>query len=252
MATCLQAPVQFSSQFRLAHANRSKVSASTCAYKPHLLKSTRFAGFRREARLKISTRERLQQRQRDGWQFADGPYVKGLGFKPVLAGLTGVPEGNLGLYDPSLDKDACGVGFVAELSAKPNRKIVSVTKSYRFWTAFCLFSSNCRVLGVSVGTSPSAGFLVIVSFRIVDKERHAQNLRTKCSIFSCSSIALERTSNIWVGLSILSKLSPLKPKYHCRVMRQRFCINDGVQFLCDKDNFHWRCHGSRSLKYSSF
>lgn len=43
----------------------------------------------------------------------------------LRAGLSGVPEGNLGLYDPSLDKDSCGVGFVAELSAKPNRKIVS-------------------------------------------------------------------------------------------------------------------------------
>ncbi|XP_078431625.1 NADH-dependent glutamate synthase 1 isoform X2 [Wolffia australiana] len=36
-----------------------------------------------------------------------------------------VPEKNLGLYDPSLDKDACGVGFVAELSGQYNRKTVA-------------------------------------------------------------------------------------------------------------------------------
>lgn len=67
--------------------------------------------------------------QQAWWQFTDRSYVRGLGFKPVLAGLSGVPEGNLGLYDPSLDKDSCGVGFVAELSAKPNRKIVSTSSA---------------------------------------------------------------------------------------------------------------------------
>jgi glutamate synthase (NADPH/NADH) len=34
-------------------------------------------------------------------------------------------RGDMGLYDPSFDKDSCGVGFVAELSAQPNRKIVT-------------------------------------------------------------------------------------------------------------------------------
>ena len=121
----MQASLQFSSQLSLAHGKRNfRVSASTCSsHKPHWLKATRFAGLRRDAPPK-----RLQQRQQqEWWQLTDRSYARGLGLKPVLAGLSGVPEGNLGLYDPSLDKDACGVGFVAELSAKPNRKIVSVS-----------------------------------------------------------------------------------------------------------------------------
>lgn len=78
--------------------------------------------------MNLSARERLHQKQQGLLHFPDVSPVKGLGLRPVLAGLSGVPEGNLGLYDPSFDKDACGVGFVAELSAKPNRKIVSAIR----------------------------------------------------------------------------------------------------------------------------
>ncbi|OEL30733.1 Glutamate synthase 2 [NADH], chloroplastic [Dichanthelium oligosanthes] len=35
-----------------------------------------------------------------------------------------VPESSIGLYDPSLDRDSCGVGFIAELSAEPSRKTI--------------------------------------------------------------------------------------------------------------------------------
>lgn len=42
----------------------------------------------------------------------------------VRANLSLVPEKPLGLYDPAFDKDACGVGFVAELSGIGNRKTV--------------------------------------------------------------------------------------------------------------------------------
>ena len=44
----------------------------------------------------------------------------------VRAGLSSVPEENLGLYDPAFDKDGCGVGFVARLSKEPSRDIVSL------------------------------------------------------------------------------------------------------------------------------
>ncbi|CAL4909476.1 unnamed protein product [Urochloa decumbens] len=36
-----------------------------------------------------------------------------------------IPESSIGLYDPSLDRDSCGVGFIAELSAEPSRKTVT-------------------------------------------------------------------------------------------------------------------------------
>lgn len=39
-------------------------------------------------------------------------------------GMSQVPEKPLGLYDPSFDKDSCGVGFVAELSGESSRKTV--------------------------------------------------------------------------------------------------------------------------------
>ncbi|KAL6610621.1 hypothetical protein ACP70R_040590 [Stipagrostis hirtigluma subsp. patula] len=35
-----------------------------------------------------------------------------------------IPESSIGLYDPSFERDSCGVGFIAELSAQPSRKTV--------------------------------------------------------------------------------------------------------------------------------
>ncbi|KAK9094113.1 hypothetical protein Scep_025582 [Stephania cephalantha] len=58
---------------------------------------------------------------------SDGP-----GLSPTLRvvrvrsmALSQVPEKPLGLYDPSFDKDSCGVGFVAELSGESSRKTVN-------------------------------------------------------------------------------------------------------------------------------
>jgi len=45
----------------------------------------------------------------------------------VRSGMSTVPKKPLGLYDPAMDKDSCGVGFVAELSGEGNRKTVSAT-----------------------------------------------------------------------------------------------------------------------------
>lgn len=45
------------------------------------------------------------------------------GFLQVLAKHSDVPESQ-GLFDPANDRDACGVGFVAELSKVPTRKTV--------------------------------------------------------------------------------------------------------------------------------
>ncbi|XP_062232093.1 glutamate synthase 2 [NADH], chloroplastic-like isoform X2 [Phragmites australis] len=35
-----------------------------------------------------------------------------------------IPGSSIGLYDPSFERDSCGVGFIAELSAEPSRKTV--------------------------------------------------------------------------------------------------------------------------------
>jgi glutamate synthase (NADPH/NADH) len=37
-----------------------------------------------------------------------------------------IPESSIGLYDPSFERDSCGVGFIAELSGDPSRKTVSI------------------------------------------------------------------------------------------------------------------------------
>lgn len=82
------------------------------------------------ARLRQSGSERLHL-----WR-SDGP-----GRSPKLKvvvrsmALSHVPEKPLGLYDPSFDKDSCGVGFIAELSGESSRKTVS-------WISFFIFFLN--------------------------------------------------------------------------------------------------------------
>lgn len=49
-----------------------------------------------------------------------------------------LPQGDTGLYDPSMDRDSCGVGFIAELSAEPSRKTVSASATTRApaWSSY--------------------------------------------------------------------------------------------------------------------
>ena len=71
--------------------------------------------------------ERLRHRERSHqWRSAGpGQYPKLSVVGPAMS-FSQVPEKNLGLYDPSLDKDSCGVGFVAELSGVDSRKTVII------------------------------------------------------------------------------------------------------------------------------
>lgn len=70
----------------------------------------------------------------------------------VRSALSGVPEKPLGLYDPSFDKDSCGVGFVAELSGDSSRKTVRfvyVCCVMYFWFIYvcmCVFGDVLSVL----------------------------------------------------------------------------------------------------------
>ncbi|KAL5202555.1 hypothetical protein ABZP36_013507 [Zizania latifolia] len=43
---------------------------------------------------------------------------------PPPRSMSKIPESSIGLYDPSYERDACGVGFIAELSAQYSRKTI--------------------------------------------------------------------------------------------------------------------------------
>lgn len=58
------------------------------------------------------------------WQ-SDGPCRSPKLTIVARSSFSQVPEKPLGLYDPSFDKDSCGVGFVAELSGESSRKTVN-------------------------------------------------------------------------------------------------------------------------------
>ncbi|KAK3006683.1 hypothetical protein RJ639_016951, partial [Escallonia herrerae] len=72
----------------------------------------------------------------------------------VRSALSQVPEKPLGLYDPSFDKDSCGVGFVAELSGESNRK--TVTDAIEMLVRM----SHRGACGCETNTGDGAGILV--------------------------------------------------------------------------------------------
>ncbi|MFS7949735.1 putative glutamate synthase (NADH) [Helianthus anomalus] len=72
----------------------------------------------------------------------------------VRSNLSLVPEKPLGLYDPVFDKDACGVGFVAELSGESNRK--TVTDAIELLVRM----SHRGACGCETNTGDGAGILV--------------------------------------------------------------------------------------------
>ncbi|KAL3524404.1 hypothetical protein ACH5RR_017238 [Cinchona calisaya] len=72
----------------------------------------------------------------------------------LRSALSLVPEKPLGLYDPSLDKDSCGVGFVAELSGESSRK--TVTDAIEMLVRM----SHRGACGCETNTGDGAGILV--------------------------------------------------------------------------------------------
>ncbi|MQL72876.1 hypothetical protein Taro_005221 [Colocasia esculenta] len=69
---------------------------------------------------RLRAKERAQQWRSEG----PGRYPKLRIVGPSMS-FSQVPDKPLGLYDPSLDKDSCGVGFVADLSGACSRKTVT-------------------------------------------------------------------------------------------------------------------------------
>lgn len=114
MLPCINQPRNISAAFN-RHRNQSMLCSSSRRTGAVSLEK-RFLG----ARLRQSGSERLHL-----WR-SDGP-CRSPKLRLVVRsmGLSQVPEKPLGLYDPSFDKDSCGVGFIAELSGESSRKTVS-------------------------------------------------------------------------------------------------------------------------------
>ncbi|XP_010266511.1 PREDICTED: glutamate synthase 1 [NADH], chloroplastic isoform X1 [Nelumbo nucifera] len=72
----------------------------------------------------------------------------------VRSAFSQVPEKPLGLYDPSFDKDSCGVGFVAELSGETSRKTVTDALE------MLIRMSHRGACGCETNTGDGAGILV--------------------------------------------------------------------------------------------
>eukprot|EP00268_Persea_americana_P009504 TRINITY_DN1380_c0_g1_i3.p1 TRINITY_DN1380_c0_g1~~TRINITY_DN1380_c0_g1_i3.p1 ORF type:complete len:2238 (-),score=546.92 TRINITY_DN1380_c0_g1_i3:426-7037(-) len=113
MLPCINQPRNISAAFN-RHRNQSMLCSSSRRTGAVSL-DKRFLG----ARLRQSGSERLHL-----WR-SDGPCrPPKLRLVVRSMGLSQVPEKPLGLYDPSFDKDSCGVGFIAELSGESSRKTV--------------------------------------------------------------------------------------------------------------------------------
>lgn len=124
-------------QLNVALSNRRKTRTARCSVtkKSSAALEKNFLG----TRLRGSGPERSHL-----WQ-SDGPGRAPKLRVVVRSALSGVPEKPLGLYDPSFDKDSCGVGFVAELSGDNSRKTVRLYESgdvycLLYFSFFCVYT----------------------------------------------------------------------------------------------------------------
>eukprot|EP00897_Mesotaenium_endlicherianum_P000426 jgi/Mesen1/10384/ME000081S09774 len=110
-----------------------------------------FSGLKSQS---LSLRHRTSKSRLYSWQdFSSRDAV----FRLVTTmGLSKVPEKPLGLYDPTMDKDSCGVGFVAELSKKPTRKTVTDALE------MLIRMAHRGACGCEVNTGDGAGILVAI------------------------------------------------------------------------------------------
>ncbi|KAJ4956105.1 hypothetical protein NE237_012888 [Protea cynaroides] len=76
----------------------------------------------------------------------------------VRSALSQVPDKPLGLYDPSFDKDSCGVGFVAELSGESSRKTVTDA------VEMLVRMTHRGACGCETNTGDGAGILVALPY----------------------------------------------------------------------------------------
>ena len=90
------------------------------------------------------------------------------GFR-VSASFSSVPQKSLGLYDPRLDKDSCGVGFVAELSKQPSRKTVTDALE------MLIRMAHRGACGCEENTGDGAGILVGIPHQFFSKVCHCSS-----------------------------------------------------------------------------
>ncbi|GBG81168.1 hypothetical protein CBR_g31844 [Chara braunii] len=74
--------------------------------------------------------------------------------KREVTGHSALPRKPMGLYDPAFESDACGVGFIAELSAEPSRKLVAEALD------MLMRMSHRGAVGCEENTGDGAGILV--------------------------------------------------------------------------------------------
>ncbi|XP_059428505.1 glutamate synthase [NADH], amyloplastic isoform X1 [Corylus avellana] len=102
----------------------------------------------------LGTRLRASGSERFQFWRSDGPGRAPKLRVAVRSSFSAVPEKPLGLYDPSFDKDSCGVGFVAELSGESSRKTVSDALE------MLVRMSHRGACGCEANTGDGAGILV--------------------------------------------------------------------------------------------
>ncbi|OAY30261.1 glutamate synthase 1 [NADH], chloroplastic isoform X1 [Manihot esculenta] len=127
----------------LSRRNDNRTARCSVAYKSTVL-DKKFFG----TKLRALGTERLHL-----WQ-SDGPGKSPKLRVVVRSALSGVPEKPLGLYDPSFDKDSCGVGFVAQLSGESSRKTVTDALE------MLIRMSHRGACGCETNTGDGAGILV--------------------------------------------------------------------------------------------
>jgi glutamate synthase domain-containing protein 2/glutamate synthase domain-containing protein 1/glutamate synthase domain-containing protein 3 len=116
-----------------------------------------------------------------------------------------------GLYDPSLEKDACGVGFVCNLEGQPSHTIVE-----RGIEVLCNLLHR-GASGADPNTGDGAGILVQIADRFFRE--------------SCASLGITLPPSGLYGIGMMFLPLESKPRATCQTIVERTLAEEGLRFL---------------------
>src|SRR3569623_1641666 len=91
----------------------------------------------------------------------------------------GIPE-NQGLYDSSLEHDACGVGFVVDVKGRKSKQIVQDALQ------ILLHLQHRGATGCETNSGDGAGILMQIPHRFLVEECHKSNIKLPAASKSAS------------------------------------------------------------------
>lgn len=111
-----------------------------------------------------------------------------------MSKVTLMPENKIGLYDPSLEKDACGVGFIVSIEREETNKVLTDAKTM-------LIRMAHRYIYIKIKTKLFFFFLFVLNYLFTFIEVHVVVITILVMVLEyshqCHTISFPKYSSLY-------------------------------------------------------